>query len=226
MTLKRMRRKRAMPPLSEREREMAEQVVEHIPDFFEMRWVLYIGANVDQFLFGKIFEQARLAMNLKTVPIETVNLRLDVLEKDADRAHELRQKHGHWLRRVIIGDVTKIGQIPGLKKKYSMIFWAYGPSVIPIQQVWDTIYQLELMCATMVVMVPWGKYPYPEGVEVNPLDKNITELRPVDFLKRGYAVHVMGERDTRDSNMLAWKHIFIEPWMMIHGERTEKEDDE
>jgi hypothetical protein len=219
-----MKRKMAMPPLTERERELAQQVLEHIPDFFEFRWVLYIGANVDQFLFARIFEQAKTAMSMKTVPIETVNLRIDVLEKDEDRAHYLRMEHGHWIRRVIIGDVTDINNVKGLKKKYSLIFWAYGPSVIPIEQVWDAIYQLELMANTMVIMVPWGKYNYPEGIEVNPLDKNITEFRPIDFLKRGYAVHCMGPKDERGSNLLAWKTLWVEPWMIVHSDE-EGEDE-
>ena len=119
---------------------------------------------------------------------------------------------------------TDINNVKGLKKKYSLIFWAYGPSVIPIEQVWDAIYQLELMANTMVIMVPWGKYNYPEGIEVNPLDKNITEFRPIDFLKRGYAVHCMGPKDERGSNLLAWKTLWVEPWMIVHSDE-EGEDE-
>jgi len=199
--------KRIGPPLSDREEEIVDQVLDFIPFFFNMQSVLYIGANRDQFLLGRNFEDSRRILKERSIHFMRYPPRVDVLEIDKERALEIRSVHGQWLRNVIIGDVTELNYVPGLEKRYDMIVWAHGPSVIPIDKVWETIYNLELTGAIIVIMVPWGNYRYPEGVEVNPLDRNITEFRPIDFLKRGYAVHCIGEKDTRRSNLLAWKNI-------------------
>lgn len=193
--------------VSEREQEITLQVLDYIPYFFNVSDVLYIGATFDQFLFQKPYENAKRIFDEKTMHFMAAKAKVDVLEIDKQRALEVKKHHGPWLRKVIIGDVTDFNNIHGLRKTYDVIVWAYGPSVIPIDKVWPTLYNLELTGAVIVILVPWGNYRYPEGVEVSPLDKNVTEFRPIDFLKRGYAVHCMGDKDTRGSNLLAWKNI-------------------
>jgi hypothetical protein len=193
--------------ISEREKELAAQVLDYLPFFFNMGKVLYIGANRDQFLFHALFQDSSRTFQERTVHYLTVPPRVDVLEIHPERAMEIRKDHGYWLSKVIIGDVTDINNISGLNRSYDMIFWAYGPSVVPRDKVWQTLYNLEMTGGIVVIMVPWGNYSYPDGVEVHPLDKNVTEFRPIDFIQRGYAVHCLGEKDTRRSNLLAWKNI-------------------
>lgn len=200
-------RKRARKILDERELEIVEQVTDYIPYFFNASEVLYIGANPDQFLFAYHFENSRRIFQDKTLHYLAKHPRVDVLEVNEERALAVRQKHASWLRMAVAGDVTDLNHVSGLRKKYELIIWAFGPSVIPIEKVWPTVYNLELTGEVVAILVPWGKYSYPDNVEVSPLDRHITEFRPIDFLKRGYAVHCLGEKDTRRSCLLAWKNI-------------------
>jgi hypothetical protein len=199
-----------LSPQEERERELAQQVIDHIPDFFRQKTVLYIGANKFEFLFWRIFRHATTAFNTKTVPITALRQQMDVLEIDYDRAMELRNEHGKWLRRISVGDARDLFSNNELRKRYDLVFWAYGPSVLQAEEAWDTLHRIEMMAGTVVVMVPWGTYPYPEDVHPHPLDKHVTEFRPIDFLRRGYAVHTLGEVNSRRNNLLAWKVIIKE----------------
>jgi len=196
--------------LSDREYELVEQVLDYIPYFFNQPRVLYIGANRDEFLFHQYFRQANKVFREKVVSLMAFPPRVDVMEIDRERCMDIKRLHGDWLNAVLQGDVTEISYVPNLKKYYELIVWAYGPSVVPREQVWAAIYNLELMGGIIVLMTPWGKYQYPDNVDVHPLDKNITEFRPIEFLRRGYAVHCMGERDTRGSNLMAWKVLYRE----------------
>ena len=207
--------KRAEKILSERENEIVEQVMDYIPYFFNASEVLYIGASPDEFLFAYHFENCRRIFKEKILHYMAKHPRVDLLEVDEERAFAVRKKHGSWLRNVVLGDVTDLNHVPGLRKKYDLIVWAFGPSVIPIEQVWPTVYNLELTGEVVAILVPFGKYSYPDNVEVNPLDRHITEFRPIDFLKRGYAVHCIGEKDTRRSCLLAWKNIAREGGRII-----------
>lgn len=145
---------------------------------WEGRSVLYIGAYEGRFHFGEFLNN---------------NCIVDVLEIDHNACEYLRSLH--WLNGVIEGNVLDISNL--VSRKYHVVFWSHGPETVEKSYFEFLIKELnDIAKELVVVMVPWGNYPYSD---------NITPLYEEDFERLGFETSVLGEKNKRNSNLLAWK---------------------
>lgn len=177
------------------------QLEAYIPNVWKGRRFLYVGASVDQF---------ELKYGL-LLAYDFYNAQVDVMEIDSDRATELMHRE-QWLRKVITEDVSNI-HMGLIDNKYDATLWVNGPGILEPAKIDSALQKLERISALVVLINPWGNYPYRNGEDelLNPLDVYRTPLTPQFFLRRGYAVHLIGEPDTKGGNLLAWKRPLVEP---------------
>jgi len=173
--------------------ERTEHLEANIPDSWDYKKVLYIGANEKRFHYNE-----RLKKN------ECIT---DVLEIDKERCEGIEKKF-NWLNKVICGNVINVDQLlPDVK--YDMVLWSHGPEILEKKYFEVTISKLEKITNNLlVIMCPWGRYVYGKpSSELNAIDTNITALYEEDFRVLGFMTSVLGERDVNNSNLLAWKYI-------------------
>ena len=184
------------------------QVEAYIPNIWRGRRFLYVGASVDQF-------QLKYGLKLSW---DFYNAHIDVLEIDSDRAKQLRDAEGPWIRKVIIDDVSEL-HMEMVDNLYDRTIWANGPGILEVEKINRALDRLESISFMVVILNPWGRVVYRNGEDelMDPNDVFRTPLLPDFFQKRGYAVHTIGERDKEGGNILAWKYtsIQLKPWRMM-----------
>ncbi|MHC4310891.1 MAG: hypothetical protein ACYSW3_00285 [Planctomycetota bacterium] len=186
--------------VKEVEKQRTIQMSNYVPGIWQARSVLYIGANIERFHYGYAF---------KTLADQMIGHRIkqffDVIEINRARAKELKEAH-QWIDRVIVGDIRDIDDLP-VRDHYAATVWSHGPTILPYEDIEPTLDKLEALTMFLVVSCPWGKYKHRKEDETHELDTNISELRPMFFVEKGYAVHCVGKPNRNGSNILAWKIV-------------------
>jgi len=171
------------------------QLEMNVPYIWEHVYVLYIGANVDRFHFKN---------NLRDHDCQ-----VDILEIDEDRCRDLEKLD--WINKVIHGDVADIDHFIEPDQPYDLILWSHGPEILEREDlIFSTIEKLiNLTYETLVLLCPWGRYDYTldEKKHLRSSDINKIALYPDDFLEHGFSVSVLGKKDVRGSNLLAWRCV-------------------
>ena len=97
-----------------------------------------------------------------------------------------------------------------MSDRYDIVLWAHGPEILEKPLIKTTIDKLlKKTKKYLVMMCPWGKYSYEDGEEegLRSSDINRTALYPDDFLRLGFNVSTIGEKDVNGSNLLAWRYV-------------------
>jgi len=176
--------------ISRREANRVKQLDREIPDIWEHKKVLYVGASLNRFHFKN-----KLRENMCIV---------DVLEISGERCEGLETLT--WLNQVIHGDVRDVDTL--VDSKYDLVLWSHGPEMIEANDVTPTINKLlQLTKELIVLMCPWGKYwdEYPSSTPSENVSK--TPLYVEYFTKLGFKTSTQGKMNVRGSNLLAWKRV-------------------
>lgn len=179
------------------------QMETFIPTIWRNNTYLYVGANPNRFHFWMALANL---WDLRGV-------RIDLLEIVGDNIKELRKKF-RFIAEAYKGDVSDDIVRAMLRVPYDVAIWSHGPAIFEtVKRIEVALYNLESRCKCLVVMTPWGEYPYPNGAEtlVDEFNRNVTPLYPDFFIERGYAVHTIGQPNTRGSNLMAWKYPGAQP---------------
>jgi len=158
-----------------------------IPNIWDHKKVLYVGAYPKRFFF----RQAMLDHGCT----------IDVIEIDEERCEGLRETFKNL--KVIHLDVQEVDSLPG---KYDMVIWAHGPSTLSQDRITDTIENVEKKGKLIILSCPWGRYQHAIS-RVRDIDTNKVSLYPSDFESLGYKTDVIGKKDVSGSNLLAWKFM-------------------
>jgi len=176
--------------VGKRERQRAKQLIRNIPDVWKHKRVLYIGARLNRFHFKNNLRENRCIV--------------DVIEINKENCEGLKTLK--WLNRIIHGDVIDVDEL--VDSKYDMVLWSHGPEMIERKDITPTIDKLMRLTGKIIIlMCPWGKYwgKFPSSTPSENVSK--TPLYEGYFKRLGFKTSILGEKDARGSNLLAWKRI-------------------
>ena len=107
---------------------------------------------------------------------------------------------------IVRGDVRFVESLfSGSGIIFDVVLWWHGPEHIDKWELGLTLEALESKTNKMVILgCPFGKYPQ-DAVDGNIFEIHRSALYPEDFIKYGYNVKTIGERDVMGGNLLAWK---------------------
>lgn len=157
-----------------------------IPELFNYKSILYIGAKGERFEFGKEFRDN--------------NCEVSVLEIFPPNVQFL--KSVSWLEEVIQGDVRMFET----DKKYDVVFWWHGPEHIHIEELPVTLNKLkEITERVIVIGCPWGIYEQGE-IKGNLNEIHVSHLGYQFFEEQDFEVECLGEENVEGSNITAiWR---------------------
>jgi len=174
-----------MEKMTVTEKDRLKQIRGLIPDVFEYKSLLYIGASPNRAELLSAFEAA--------------GYRILILEAWGDNARILAQR-GHD---VVHGDVRQIGK--HISGKYDIVLWWHGPEHLSLIEAGFVLGRLEAYANIMVVAgSPHGKYEQ-GAVDGNPHEKHLCELYPDSFRSIGWKAEAYGMPDVKGSNLIGWK---------------------
>ena len=177
--------------------ERKKHLLDNIPDIWNCKKILYIGASLTRFALGDIIKKNKI--------------QVDVLEISSSRCKELEVYP--WINNIIEGDVKEVKNLT--TNVYDLIMWIHGPSVLFTKDdVYTSINNLnDLYKHLFVIMCPWGIFSYKskkmkKGLKDNikKYDMNKLAFYENDFVNFDFRVSVLGEKDKKGSNLLAWKY--------------------
>ena len=167
--------------------ELKEQLLSLVPDIFDYKTVLYVGARPDQFRFGEDFNNA--------------GYKIDVLEAFASNVEWLRKIP--WLNKVYCEDLRKFKR----EYAYDVIFWCHGPEHVIKTELVPIIKQLERMTIKIIVFIcPWGEYRQ-EPIYNNPYEEHLSAYDIDDFESMDFKVIALGQKGIIGSNLIAVQHF-------------------
>ena len=162
------------------EKARLAQLERCVPDIWDYKNVFYIGAGSYRHHFFDTMKEHKLVV--------------DVVEVDKESCYWLRENQS-WLNRVMCDDVRDVQ----IKKRYDVTLWSHGVETIPKKTGKFIIGKCEQWTKSIVVfMVPYGDAG---GTG------NISVWYPEDFQELGYKTDTIGNKDERNSNLLAYKYI-------------------
>jgi len=169
------------------EQARLEQLEKHIPDIWDYKKVLYIGAGPYRSHFFDV--------------MKVNNCLVDVVEIDEDNCLWLLQTQ-QWLQSVLNLDIVDFLTTEPDLEAYDMILWSHGIECLSKEEGGGIIrHYLEQFVkpgGIIAHLVPHGEAG---GTG------NICAWFPDEFKKLGYNTDCLGSRGERNSNLLAWKHI-------------------
>jgi len=157
-----------------------------VPELYKPGKLLYVGAN-----------SIRLPEALRAMRL--VGHEITLLEVWPENA----AYHEEWglFDHVVVGDVREIETL-GLSR-YDAILWWHGPEHIDIQDLPNTLLQLESLADIVVLSCPWGIMNQ-VAVYGNPHEEHSAYLQPGDF-PLGYSTDTIGEVNARSGHLIAWR---------------------
>lgn len=174
-----------------KESQRLKQLVLCVPNIWNNKTCLYIGASVERFHY-----QSELKKH---------NIITDIVEINKERCKNLEQEFS-WLNKIICGNIVSVSQL--FNNKYDLILWSHGPEILDRKDIIPTIKGLEDITNNLIVLMsPWGKYTYSNTENLLREDTNTTSLYEHNFIVLGYRVSTIGNKDENGSNLLAWKFI-------------------
>lgn len=184
------------------ERIRQSQLEIYVPMIWMHKRYLYIGASLERFHF-----RLGLAMSY-----DMRGAIIDIVEIEKERGVAVQKKYP-WINHLYIADVAGQG-IPNIPMRYNVAIWSHGPAILDeVNKIDQAIEVLIRSAELVIIMTPWGEYPYAKGVAeaMNPNDVAKLSLGPQFFIRRGFAVQCIGYENKRGSNLLAWKYAQHNP---------------
>ena len=166
-----------------------QQLETYIPDIWNNKNCLYVGASPTRFHFCDKLKEKRIVT--------------DIVEIDKDNCIYL-QSLG-WLHNIVCLDIRDFLLLE--HHRYDLILWSHGPQLLPKEDFVTTINRLiKLMNNITVLMSPWGKYTYNEFELKNQKFPNIATFYEEDYKALGFETNCLGNKNVNNSNLLAWRY--------------------
>jgi hypothetical protein len=158
-----------------------------IPDLYDYKTVLYVGARSDRFDYGKDFR----AYNYEITVLEAFETNVNYL------------KNIDWIKEVIHGDVRDFTS----NKTWDIVFSWHGPEHVEVRELTDTLLNLESFTNKAIVLgCPWGLF-HQKAIHNNPFEVHASHNDYHIFENLGYNVECLGKKDVKGSNITAVKRI-------------------
>ena len=165
------------------------QLLREIPDILNYESLLYIGMSARE--NGIIRDQM---INL----FESRNYKIQVIEIWPPNVESLRPKFPN----ILLGDIRDLHKMEIGTYDIAM-FW-HGPEHLEKHEIPDVLWKLEARARKYaVVACPWGRYDQ-IAVGGNPHEIHRCRVYAVDFERLGWKTSVIGQKDVRGSNLMAW----------------------
>ena len=172
------------------EQARLEQLEKHIPNVWEYKRVLYIGAYSERTHFFDALKANKCIV--------------DVVEIEQENWAWLNKNHAEWLDLIMCIDIVDLLCVPlnPHDHPYDMILWSHGVEVLTKEEGLDILRNHIEKC-----VVPGGIIIHmtPNGEAGG--TGNTCSWFPDEFKKLGYNTDCLGGRGERNSNLLSWKHI-------------------
>ena len=186
-----------------------DQVVAEIPDIYEHRTILYIGAKIKK-RWGKGNELLDRFVHHKC----TIDI-VEVFEQNYNALCHFNENGRNFLdgrieqgafRNIIHGNVLDLDVLDGLDPDgYDITMFWHGPEHLDIPDLRPTIQRLEARTNKITVLAcPFGIY-HQGAVNDNEWEIHRSALYPIFFERLGYQISTIGRRDEKKSNIMAWK---------------------
>lgn len=152
-----------------------------VPDLFDYKSVLYVGARTDRFDYGNSFKEK--------------GYDITVIEIFEDNINYLKKIP--WLKEVIAGDIRTFST----DKKFDVSFWWHGPEHIKDYELRGVVDNLKKITNKLIVFgCPWGRYEL-GALYNNPYERHITHWDYTSFEEMGFEVECLGTKDVPLSNI-------------------------
>ena len=189
-------------------KELRHQLLkDSIPSLLEGKTILYVGAKVKKrwpkgLEFLDIFYEAGFTIDVLEIFQQNV-IALRRMNKEG-RKFINRPIPPGMFRRIYLGSVVDVDE--KIKDKtYDVVMFNHGPEHLRSHEVIPTLAKLEKITdGVLIIGCPWGIYRQ-GSVHGNDHETHLSYLYPEMFIKLGFEVRTMGEKDVKKSHILAWK---------------------
>lgn len=164
-----------------------KQLIECIPDVYNYKSLLYVGADIHRCHMLKDFRNREQF--------------IDIVEPFEANCNYYKGVNG-------INNVYQ-STIQDFKPntKYDIVLWWHGPEHMNENEYEKTFKHMETMANKYIIMgVPWGINKQ-DAIDNNDYEIHRTSTLPEHFEKYGYKTNSIGNKDTWYSNILIWKKI-------------------
>lgn len=165
-----------------------QQLLDAIPNILDFDSLLYIGAQP--------ISEVSLRIQMLRL-FEAENYEVQIMEIWEPFVEGLRSRFPN----IIQGDIRDLN-IP----EADVVMWWHGPEHVKKEElpiILSTLYKNARKCA--VVSSPWGIHKQGEFCG-NPYEEHLCTLYPSFFENLGWETSVIGQKDVRGNNLLAWRN--------------------
>lgn len=192
--------------MSQGHRDRHLQLEENIPDVWNYKTLLYIGAKVVE------KSKARWGGMMMLPKFAEVGYFIDILEAWPNNVLKLQALNAEKrvFKHIIKGDIRNIDMLIR-KTKYDIVMWYHGPEHVQENEVIPILQKLEEHANKMVIIAcPWGIYKKGK-VGGNAYEAHTSHLYPELFESIKWETDTIGPKDVPGSNILAWKRRRMMP---------------
>ena len=162
-----------------------KQLVACIPDVFDHKSVLYVGGGNRLQVFDEFVKH---------------NYIIDLVEVFFPNIIKLKDVKG--IRTIYNKNIEFFDP----KEKYDIVFFWHGIEHIEKEDVSKLLRRMSKYAKLIVLGMPYGEYEQGELYN-NPFEKHISAWYPADLQKFGFECDTIGKKNTKRSNLIAWKRI-------------------
>lgn len=170
-------------------RTRERQLLRAMPDILNYRTIFYIGiSQVREEMFNLFVKK---------------NYETTIMEAWQPNVEALRPR----FPKIIQGDIRDLNALK-LLPRFDIVMWWHGPEHVEERELPEILTWLHAKAKRYVIVAcPWGVYKQGE-VKGNPYEKHLSFLYPEFFQNLNWKTSVIGERDVRGSNLIAWKRNY------------------
>lgn len=173
--------------------ERLRQLLRCIPDLFDYRTLLYIGANAK---FHRLVPTFCLA-----------GYTVDVVEPFGPYIEELQRLNtkAKYFRRIVQGDARALNAAAGLDAQYDVVLWWHGPEHVDQVEVSPILTQMASRARKLAVIgAPHGRMDQ-EAIDGNEQQRHRWNCMPAAFELSGWTVSTLWPKPHLQSHLIAWR---------------------
>ena len=172
--------------------ERLRQLLRCIPDLFDYKSLLYIGANAK---FHRLVPTFCLAGYM-----------VDVVEPFAPYIEELQRLNAKakYFRRIVHGDARALDASSGLDSQYDVVLWWHGPEHVDQVELHPILTQMSVRARKLAVIgAPHGRMEQ-DAIDGNDQQRHRWDCMPAAFEPFGWTVHTLWPKPHQHSHLIAW----------------------
>ena len=170
-----------------------KQVIDNIPDVYDYRSLLYVGGHAKHNRHLQLTDEF-----LKH------GYDIDVVEIHKPNVDEMKEKY-KWIRHVIHADIRFFQS--AMIRSYDVVMFWHGIEHIYKSDLMSLISRMSAYTNELIIFgCPYGIYE--QGAEYdNPHEIHISHWYPEELEELFLNISVIGEKDSKKGNILAWKRM-------------------